>query len=113
MAITISGLGSGLDTNALIDNLMAVQRQPLTALQGRQTAVNQATAVISSFSSKLSALATAARALDSTAEFNATAATSSDTASVTASTVGTSSSSSRVNELRSSEANQASCRSGS
>jgi flagellar hook-associated protein 2 len=88
MAITISGLGSGLDTNALIDNLMAVQRQPLTALQGRQTAVNQATAVISSFSSKLSALATAARALDSTAEFNATAATSSDTASVTASTVG-------------------------
>lgn len=88
MAITISGLGSGLDTNALIDNLMAVQRQPLTALQGRQTAVNQATTLVSSFSSKLSALATAARALDTTAEFNATAATSSDTASVTASTVG-------------------------
>lgn len=88
MAITISGLGSGLDTNALIDNLMAVQRQPLTALQGRQTAVNQATSLVSSFSSKLSALATAARGLDSTSEFNATAATSSDTASVTASTVG-------------------------
>lgn len=88
MAITISGLGSGLDTNALIDNLLSVQRQPLTALQTRQTAVNQATTLVSSFSSKLSALATAARALDTTAEFNATAATSSDTASVTASTVG-------------------------
>jgi len=88
MPVTIGGLGSGLDTNALISSLVSSQRQPITSLQTRQRTVDQASTTISSFSSKLAALATAARALDTTAEFNATTAASSDATSVTAATVG-------------------------
>lgn len=88
MPITIPGLGSGLDTNALVTSLVAVQQQPVTAMQTRQRSIDQASSSITSFSTRLASLATAARNLDTTAEFNATAATSSDATSVTASTVG-------------------------
>ena len=88
MTLTIGGLGSGLDTNSLINSLVSAQRQPITSLQTRQRAVDQASTTISSFSTRLAALATAARALDTTAEFNATTAASSDATSVTAATVG-------------------------
>ncbi len=32
MALSASGLGSGLDINSLVSQLMAVERQPLTAM---------------------------------------------------------------------------------
>lgn len=88
MTITIPGLGTGLDTTAIIQSLVSTRQGPITALQSRQTNVNAASATISTFSSKLAALATAARALDTSSEFNATSATSSDTASVVASSTG-------------------------
>jgi flagellar hook-associated protein 2 len=88
MTLTITGLGSGLDTNSLISSLVSIQQQPITALQTRQRTVDQASTTISGFSTKLAALATAARALDTTAEFNPTAASSSDATSVSATTVG-------------------------
>ncbi|MDC1043628.1 flagellar cap protein FliD N-terminal domain-containing protein, partial [bacterium] len=34
--ISFSGLGSGLDTNAIVSQLMAVERIPINALQGRK-----------------------------------------------------------------------------
>lgn len=88
MTITIPGLGTGLDTTAIIRSLVSTRQDPITALQSRQTNVNSASTTISNFSSKLSALATAARALDTSDEFNATSATSSDTASLVASSTG-------------------------
>lgn len=88
MTITIPGLGTGLDTTAIIRSLVSTRQDPITALQSRQTNLNAASTTISNFSSKLSTLATAARALDTTGEFNATSATSSDTTSLVASSTG-------------------------
>ena len=34
MAISAAGVGSGLDVGSIINQLMAVERQPLTRLQG-------------------------------------------------------------------------------
>jgi flagellar hook-associated protein 2 len=86
MPVTIPGLGSGLDTNMIVDGLVAAQRKPIEALQTRQRNINSASTTISAFSTKLSALATAARALDSSPEFNSTRATSADDTSITVST---------------------------
>lgn len=88
MPVTLPGLASGLDTNSIVTSLAAAQQRPLTALQTRQRNVDSATTTVTSFSSKLASLASAARALDTTAEFNATAATSSDATTIVASTSG-------------------------
>lgn len=82
MTYTISGLASGLDVETLITGLVKVQKQPITAMQADQRNIDLASSTMSSFSSKLAALATAARGLDTSAEFNAMSATSSDTTSV-------------------------------
>ncbi len=88
MTVTLPGLASGLDTNALVTSLVNAQQKPLTALQTRQRNVDQATTTVTSFSSRLASLASAARALDTSAEFNATAASTSDTTSIVASSAG-------------------------
>lgn len=88
MTVTLPGLASGLDTNALVTSLVSSQQKPLTALQTKQRNVDQATTTVTSFSSKLASLASAARALDTSAEFNSTSASTSDTTSVVASSAG-------------------------
>ena len=35
--ISFSGLGSGLDTNAIVSQLIAVERIPINVLQGRKS----------------------------------------------------------------------------
>ena len=79
---------SGLDVEGLITKLVAIRSQSLTALQTRQQQLSQASSTVSTFSSKLSSLATAARALDTSAEFNATVASSSDATYVAATSSG-------------------------
>jgi flagellar hook-associated protein 2 len=88
MPITIPGLGSGLDTNMLVDSLVSAQRRPIAALQAQQRNIDSASTTISTFSTKLAALATAARALDTTPEFNSTQATSADATAITVATAG-------------------------
>lgn len=82
MVISIAGLGSGLDVEGLVSTLTEVERTPITQLEARQRQVNSAKTTISQFSSKLSALQTAARALSTRDGFTSFAATSSDTAVV-------------------------------
>ena len=86
MAITgsLPTSSSGLDVEDLIGRLVAIRNQSVTALQTRQQQINQASSTVSAFTTRLSTLSRAARALDSTSEFNATTATSSDATYVAA-----------------------------
>ncbi len=83
MAIaSFSGLASGIDSSALITGLVGIARQPITRLQKDQSTLKLQAARVDDLSSKLSALRTAARALDTSDEVLSTKATSADDAIV-------------------------------
>jgi len=90
MAFSLGGLASGIDTNALVDGLMGVARVPSDQLAARKVKVDAASTTISTFSTKLAALKTAALALTTNVGFASAVATSSD-ASVVATTTGSAS----------------------
>ena len=66
--IALSGLASGLDTNTMVTQLMALQRQKLTTIEYRQDRASAKKDGLNDVASKLSALKTAADALKSTAD---------------------------------------------
>jgi flagellar hook-associated protein 2 len=68
--ITLSGLSSGLDTNALIDGLMQVERAPRTKLTLKQTAVTARQDALRQVEDKLKALKLASSDLASIATWN-------------------------------------------
>ncbi|HXC75749.1 MAG TPA: flagellar cap protein FliD N-terminal domain-containing protein, partial [Candidatus Acidoferrum sp.] len=76
-AFNISGLVSGIDTNALISQLMTAAAAPQTALQGQATADQIKISTYQAVNSKLAAVQTAAQALTSSATWSSTTATSS------------------------------------
>lgn len=92
--ITSLGTGSGLDLEGLVTKLMAVESQPLTALQKKQSAYSTKISAMGQLSSVLSTLQTAATKMETainqsaTAKFTAYTATiaKTDVASATAST---------------------------
>ncbi len=86
MAFSLGGLASGIDTGSLIDGLMSVARLPSDQLAKRKSQIDSASQTISAFSSKLSALKTAALALSTNVGFASAAATSSDGAIVATTT---------------------------
>jgi flagellar hook-associated protein 2 len=57
------GVGSGLDLQGLLENLMKVERQPLTVLQQQVSSFNTKISALGTLTSKLSALQTAAQGL--------------------------------------------------
>jgi flagellar hook-associated protein 2 len=63
----LSGIASGVDTNALVDQLMALERQGITRLQYRQSAVTGQQDSLKEVASKLAALKSAAQSLASDA----------------------------------------------
>jgi flagellar hook-associated protein 2 len=63
VAINLTGLATGLDTGALIDNLMAIERQPRTRIASQQTAQLSAKNALQAVSDALKRLGTAAQAL--------------------------------------------------
>ena len=63
MATGLSGLASGVDTNAVVDQLMALERQQLTKFTYRQRAVTAEQTALRDIKTKLSTLQTAAAAL--------------------------------------------------
>lgn len=63
MAISLTGLATSLDTDALIQSLMATEKQPLTRMTQQQTDQRAAKATIQSVVDKLKSLQTAANAL--------------------------------------------------
>ncbi|MEJ7601884.1 MAG: flagellar filament capping protein FliD [Kofleriaceae bacterium] len=77
--ITFSGLASGLDTGALVDKLVALERGSAVALTTKQTNLNAQKSVVAGLSSALSALGSAARAMDLDSEVKPRGVTVSDT----------------------------------
>ncbi|WP_210493827.1 flagellar filament capping protein FliD [Patulibacter sp. SYSU D01012] len=63
MGISLSGLATSLDTDALITQLMATEKQPLTRMNQQQADQKSAKATIQSVVDKLKSLQTAANAL--------------------------------------------------
>lgn len=93
MAITVSGISSGLDVESLVTQLMALEQAPLTALTKKESAAQAKISALGTLKSTLSSLQTAAKAFvpstgqTATEKFSTYAATIADTAiaSVTAS----------------------------
>lgn len=75
---SIDGLVSGLDTSTLIENLMAIERQPRDAMDARRTAQQNAIDAINAIETKLGAITTAANALQRSSGWTLRTATSSN-----------------------------------
>lgn len=85
--LQVTGLASNLDTTSIINALMALDKQPLTALQNQQSALKARNTQLTSLQSALQQVALNAQALGSPGLFaNSQTVTSSDTSRVTATT---------------------------
>jgi flagellar hook-associated protein 2 len=87
-SITSTGVGSGLDVNAIVTQLMAIEARPLTLLQQDKTNLNTQLSAFGTLQSLTSAMRDAANKVASVSLWQQTVATSSDTGSVTVSTAG-------------------------
>ncbi len=85
MAISSPGVGSGLDVNSIVTQLVAIERQPLQKLQVKATALQSQLSLYGTIKSQVSALKDAATTLASATSWTAQAATSSNTAMATVS----------------------------
>lgn len=86
MAITSTGLGSGLQVESIISSLMAVERRPAALLETAGTTMKSQLSTYGQLQSYVSTFQDKARALSSTTLWTQTVATSSDAAVATVST---------------------------
>jgi len=84
--ISSPGVGSGLDVNSIVTQLVAIERQPITQLKTLASSLQTKLSAFGKLQSNLSALRDAASALTSPNTWNQTAGTSSDPASVSVTT---------------------------
>jgi flagellar hook-associated protein 2 len=84
MGISSPGVGSGLDVNSIVSQLVAIERQPLKTLQTKAINFQAQLSLYGTIKSQVSALADAAAALATTSGWSVFSATSSNTAAVTA-----------------------------
>lgn len=85
--LQITGLASGLNTDEIINELMSIQQQPVTALQNQQKGVQAQVTQLTSIQTALQKVSSDAQALLDPTLFHTTqAVTSSDTTKVQAST---------------------------
>jgi flagellar hook-associated protein 2 len=82
VTITFSGLATGIDTDSLISQLVAVERVPADQLTTRKTNANRRMSAVSDLIAKLTALRGARKAVDTASELNAVTAASTDPARV-------------------------------
>jgi len=85
MAISSPGVGSGLDVNSIVTQLVAIERQPLQALQTKATSLQSQLSLYGTIKSQVSALKDAASTLASASSWASQAATSSNTLAATVS----------------------------
>lgn len=83
--ITIDGLASGLDTQSVISQLMAIEQQPVTALTQRKTNLQSVQGIWKDINTRLLSLQSRADTLKEAKGFNSVKAASSDATIVTAS----------------------------
>ena len=82
MAISAQGIGSGLDVNSIVTQLVAIEKQPLKPLQAKATALQSQLSLYGTLKSQASTLGDAAAALAGSSLWNTQIATSSNTAAV-------------------------------
>ena len=87
-AITVPGIGTGLDMTALVNALMASYEQPVTELQGQQSQIGSLVSIWQGISSDLSTLDKAAAALSTPSGWQAAQVSSSDPSAATGITSG-------------------------
>lgn len=90
-SITSLGIGSGIDLNGMVSQLVAIERRPIVALQGAANKINTQISSLGRLQSLMSTLQDAANKLTSTSLWSGSKASSSDAATVD--TVGNSSAS--------------------
>ena len=78
MAISSAGIGSGLDVDKLVTQLMAVERAPITALDKKEASYQAKLSSYGSLKSAFASLQTAAKALSTPDKFSPTKATVAD-----------------------------------
>lgn len=83
--ISASGLGSGLDINSIVSQLMAVEQQPLTVLATKEASYQAKLSAFGSLKGALSSLQTAAQSLKNASTFTAKSASTADSTVATAS----------------------------
>lgn len=84
-AISSPGLGSGLDVNSLISKLMAVEKQPLTALNAKEAGLQAKLSAFGTLKGTLSSLQTAVGKLTSSSTFTSRSAAVADATVLSAS----------------------------
>lgn len=85
MAISSPGVGSGLDVNSIVTQLVAIEKQPLQALQTKATSLQSQLSLYGTIKSQVSALKDAAATLASPSSWASQAATTSNAAAATVS----------------------------
>lgn len=85
MGISSAGIGSGLDVDSIVTQLMAVEKKPLTKLQTQASALDSKISAFGTIKSQLSSLSDAVGKLTLPATWNAKTVTSSDAKAVAAS----------------------------
>jgi flagellar hook-associated protein 2 len=78
MSVTFTGLSSGIDSGALVSQLVAAERAPANTLAAKQSDINTQKSVIGSLSSALSTLNTSVLALNQPSELSPRTVKSSD-----------------------------------
>lgn len=86
MAITAAGVGSGLDIETIVSQLMTLERQPLVNLQSRESATNAQLSAYGRIKSAVSSFQDAMQELSTEDKFKIFTATSSDEGVLTAET---------------------------
>lgn len=78
MAVTFSGLASGLDSTSLINQLVAAERAPVSIITQKQSDLNTQKSIVSTLSSSVAALGTAVQAMTLPSDLQPRTATASD-----------------------------------
>ncbi len=94
MAITSPGIGSNLDVNGIISSLMALERQPVTALDTKEASYQARLSAYGSLKGALASFQSAAQALSTPAKFVAQKAAVADATIFSATAGGSAASSS-------------------
>ena len=89
MTISSTGVGSGLDVKSIVSQLVAIERQPLVALQTNASKIKSQVSIYGTIKSQVTTLGDAAAVLSRTSGWSAQKATSSNSTAV-AVTAGTS-----------------------
>ncbi len=84
MAISSPGIGSGLDVNSIVSQLMNVEKQPLTLLDQKEASFQSQLSAYGTLRGALSNFQTAVSGLDNLSTFQAISTTSSETSVLTA-----------------------------